>query len=114
MSDRLHYQSRHVVEHGPEEDFANQQEKVYDLLTMHGCGVYADNVEDARYAESFYVTREDLAHMLVLMKEHDDGHIEFTSGDGSGKWLAKDVVTFFQEAYDNSDSNDQFVYFDWY
>ncbi len=114
MSDRLHYQSKHIIEHGPEEEFANQQEEVYDMLVMHGCGVYADNVEDVRYAESFYVTREDLAHMLEIMKDHDNGHIEFQSDDGVNKWPVEDVVTFFQAAYDNSDTNDQFVYFDWY
>ena len=112
MGNRLHYQSKHIVEHGPESDFNHQEEAVYDLLVAHGVVVCAVNTEEPRYAESFYVCREDLAHMLETMKDHDGGHIEITSRDGMIKWPLDEVRPFFQSAYDNSEGD--YVYFDWY
>ena len=112
MGNRLHYQSKHVVAYGPEEDFNHQEEEVYDLLVAHGVSVYADNTEEPRYADSFYVWREDLAHMLEIMNGHDGGHIEITSKDGMCKWSLDEVRSFFQAAYDNSEGD--CVYFDWF
>ena len=112
MGNRLHYQSKHIVEHGLESDFNHQEEAIYNLLVAHGVTVCADNTEEPRYAESFYVCREDLAHMLETMNGHDGGRIEITSRDGMIKWPLEEVRPFFQAAYDNSEGD--YVYFDWY
>ena len=112
MSNRLHYQKKHVVEYGPEEDFSHMEDKIYKVLVMHGCSVYADNCEDASHAESFYVSREDIKHMLDIMNSHSDWTLELKSNDGSLSWDVKDLSTFFQAAYDNSEGD--YIYFEWF
>ena len=114
MGNRLHYETKHVIEYSPETIGNWNFEEIDSILSKYDVEVYTDeNAEDTTYCSNFYCNRceiEKMVDKLRRLKPDANAYGHSTGFD----YTNKEVADFFENALKLGEQNSDYVYFSWF
>lgn len=117
MSCTLHVHKKHVIEYGDTTAFNWSREDINSLFNEFVEGYWGNDEEYGCYSKSIEMPRDNFKAFLDWFKNDKERQKKFNENDYELPSNISDVqylIQKFEDLYNESDPDSDYIYFDWF